>query len=83
MESLYRSKNLKNESPYGHPIYINNSFCKEFSKLNILVMKAKKEGGINRWKIKHGVNFIQMGENGDFYEISHINDLVKHGIVSE
>lgn len=83
IESLYCGKNLKNNSPYSNSVYINNSFCKEFGNLNYLVRMAKKANIINRWKVKHGVTFVRMEENGAFLEISHINDLAKYGISTE
>ena len=83
VESLYCSKNLKGNSPYDNPVFISNSFCKEFGRLNYLVRKAKKDNIINRWKIKHGVTFVKLVEDGELLEISHFNDLVNYGIVTD
>ena len=82
-ESLFCSKNLKGNSPYQNDVYFNNSFCKEFSRSNFLVRKAKRVNVINWWKVNNGVTYIMLVEDGTFLEISHFNDLVLHGIVHE
>ena len=83
VESLYCSKNLKGNSPYDNPVFINNSFCKEFGRLNYLIRKAKKDNIINRWKIKHGVTFVKLVEDGELLEISLFNDFINYGIVAD
>ena len=79
-QGLYSSKNLKGKSPYPNEVYINSSFCKEYGFLNYIVRKAKREGRIHRYKVKKGVTLVQLFENGDFKEITHKNDLLKHNI---
>ena len=79
-QSLYCSKNLKGKSPYPTEVYINSSFCKEYSFLNFVVRKAKQQGHIHRYKVKKGVTLVQLVENGDFKEITHKVDLIKCNI---
>ena len=82
-EGLYCSKNLKGKKLYGEisQIYINHSLCKEYSYLNYCIRKAKKENKIHRYKVRHGVNYIQLEEGDDFVEISHKNDLIDLDII--
>ena len=84
-EGIYCGRNLKNCTLYGgSPVYINHSFCNEFRHLNFLIRKAKGAGKLYRYKVKHGVNFIKVGEDDDdFVEISHKIDLVNLGIIDE
>ena len=60
-ESLYCEKNLKDVEIYGKNsrIYINNSFCDEFKYLTFLIRKAKGKE-IVKWRIKRGINLIQV-----------------------
>ena len=84
-EGIYCGKNLKGIKLYGNDsqVYINSSFCKEYSYFNFVIRKAKAEKKIFRYKIKHGVNLIQVEEDSDFQEISHKNDLIKLGLIKE
>ena len=77
-EGLVCGKNLKNSNLYGNAgVYINTSFCPEFGHLNFLIRKAKADGALFRWKVRNGINFVQVEEEDEFVEISHINDLVE------
>ena len=60
-KAIYSGKNLKGKEIYGTNlrVYINSSFFKEFGFLNFQIRNAKKSGKIFRWKLKHGVNFMQ------------------------
>ena len=80
-KALYSGSKLKDVNMYGNSkIYVNNSFCREFQFFNFLIRKASKAKIINRYKIKHGVMFVQQVIDGDFHKISHKNDLIKLGI---
>ena len=83
--AIYSGKNLKVKELYGtnSGVYINSSLCKEYGFLNFQIRNAKKQGKIFRWKLKHGVNLIQVQEGNGFTEISHKNDLIKLGIINE
>ena len=81
MESLYCGKNLKGKSPYETPVYINNSFCKEYQFLNFLVRRAKREGHVYGFKVKRGITRAQMHVNSELVDITHKKiDLVNLGI---
>ena len=84
-EGLRCGRNLKGKEIFGanSKVYINNSFCREYQYLNYCVRKAKSNNKIFRWKVKHGVNLIQVDDGGDFIEITHKNDLIKLGIIDE
>ena len=62
-------KKLKDVEIYGENsrIYINNSFCDEFKYLNFLIRKAKGKE-IVKWRIKRGINLIQVNEGEAFVE---------------
>ena len=81
-KALYSGNKLKDVNMYGinSKIYVNNSFCREFQLFNFLIRKASKAKIIHRYKIKHGVMFVQQIIDGDFHKISHKNDLIKLGI---
>ena len=81
-EGIYNGKNLKDKKLYGEEsnVYINPSLCKEYQYLNYVIRKAKGENKIFRWRVKHGVNLIQLSQDGDFIEVTHKNDLIEHGI---
>ena len=81
-KNLYCGKNLKDVEIYGENsrIYISNSFCDEFKYLNFLIRKAKDKE-IVKWRIKRGINLIQVSEGEEFVEITHKLDLIKLGIV--
>ena len=80
-EGLVCGKNLKNCELYDSGVYINTSFCPEFGHLNFLIRKSKSDGKLLRWKVRNGINFVQIGEEDDFVEISHINDLMELNLV--
>ena len=61
-------------------IYVNNSFCREFAFINFAIRQAKKKSEICLYKLKHGVNYVQMRVNGRLEQIAHVNDLIKLGI---
>ena len=61
-------------------ILINNSFCPEFKFLNFVIRKATTDKIIHRYKIRNGVTYIQLEENGDFFQIGHVLDLQNKGI---
>ena len=77
--SISKRDNLRETDDYGN-IYINSSLCPEFAFLNFAVRKAKRNKEIFFYKLKNGITFIQMEQNSNFIEISHVNDLVKNGI---
>ena len=77
----YASKNLKDNSPYNNPIYLNPSLCREFSYLNFLVRKAAKGKRVARWKVKKGITLVKISENDPkFHEITHRIVLIDLGI---
>ena len=77
-EGLVCGRNLEGTGIYGtSPVYINTSFCPEFKVLNFLIRKAKTRGEILRWKVRNGVNFIQVAEGGNLVEVVHKNDLIE------
>ena len=77
-EGLVCGRNLKGTDIYGaSPVYINSSFCPEFKFLNFLIRKAKSRGDIFLWKVRNGVNLIQVNEGGKFVEVAHKNDLIE------
>ena len=81
-EGFICGKNLKNSNLYANAgVYVNTSFCPEFGHLNFLIRKSKSNGEIFRWKVRNGINFIQVEEGADFIEISHINDLADLNLV--
>ena len=81
-EALRCGRNLKDTRRYGegNRIYINNSFCPEFKFLNFVIRKATANKSIHRYKIRNGITYIQMEENGDFSQIGHVLDLQNKGI---
>ena len=77
-EALYASKNLKDNSPYNNPIYLNPSLCREFAYLNFPVRKGKR---VARWKVKKGITLVKISENDPkFHEITHRIVLIDLGI---
>ena len=76
-EALYNGINLKGTKRYGekHPVYINDSFCPEFTYLNYCVRKAQKRGAILRYKIRNGVTFAQKSIESKFLLMGHVKDL--------
>ena len=79
-EGIYSGKNLKNTKRYDNPIYINNSFCREFGFLNYAIRKAKGSRIIHSYKVKNGVNHVRMEELSKWVEIGHVADLENLGI---
>ena len=84
-EGLFCGRNLKEANVYGNgtKIYINTSFCGEYRHINYLVRQAKKANRIFRWKVKNGVNHVQLEEGGDFKEIGHKNDLIRLSLIDD
>ena len=68
------------EPPEGYRIFINESLCPEFGYLHFAVRKAKKNYELFAFKVRNGVMSIQKTQNGQFEEISHVNDLERHGL---
>ena len=77
---LRNGKNLKDSNLYENRVYVNNSFCREYSKYGYIIRTLKKERRITGYKVRHGVNQIQLEEKGEFQEISHISDFANHGL---
>ena len=79
---LTSGKNLKGTRLYGenNPIYINNSFCKEFSRYGYLIRKLQKLSLIAGYKVKNGVFFIKQNGTDNFKEVSHISDFEKYNL---
>ena len=81
MEGLFNGKNLKGTKLYGgSPIYINNSFCKEYRHYGFIIRNLKKKELIDGYKIKNGVYHIKPKGRNDFVEISHISDFSKYSL---
>ena len=76
--AMSNRSNLKDTDFYD--TYINQSLCPEFSFLSYAVRKAKKNGEIHFYKLKHGIPHVQIKQNDKFIEISHTNDLLRNGI---
>lgn len=79
---LYHRKALRNHEHYRN-VYINNSFTKEFAMINFYIRNAYKNQTIISYKVKHGINYIQLEEGAEFHAITHRNDLSSYGIVSD
>ena len=77
---LRNGKNLKDSNLYNNRVYVNNSFCREYSKYGYFIRTLKKEHKIVGYKVRHGVHQIQLEEKGEFHEISHVSDFSKHGL---
>ena len=79
---LFNGKNLKGTTLFGDsPIYINNSFCKEFGRFGAIIRKLKRDKRIHAYRIKHGVYNIQLSEaNTALEQIAHISDFEKCGL---
>ena len=80
MEGLINGRNLKGTNLYGTPIYINNSFCREFSYYGYVIRKLKANSLIDGYKIKHGVYYVKTLGNVKYDEVSHINDFSKFNL---
>ena len=46
-----------------------------------MIRQAFKNKEIHRYKVRNGVNHVQVTEDGEFVEIGHANDLKNVGIV--
>ena len=80
-EAVFSGKNLRGSKRYGErKLFINPSFCPEFRFLNWVIRKAKKENLIHRYKIRDGITYVQLEENGVFTQIGHELDLKNLGI---
>ena len=80
-EAVHCGKNLKGTTRYGgSKIFLNYSQCPEFKFLNFACRQAAKSKDIYRYKVKNGVNYILLEEEGDWLEIGHILDLENKGI---
>ena len=80
-EGLFKGKNLKGTKLYGNiPIYINNSFCKEFKFYGYIIRKLKTRAQIDAYKIKNGVYQIKTLGNDNYVEVSHISDFNKYNL---
>ena len=60
--------------------FISMTLTPEFGHLNYLIRQAYKQKRIYRYKIKNGVNHVQLEEEGNFVEIGHAKDLINLGI---
>ena len=81
MQGLYKGKNLKGTKLYGNtPVYINNSFCKEFKFYGYIIRQLKNRSLIDSYKIRNGVYLIKTLGNLDFVEVSHITDFGKYNL---
>ena len=78
-EALRNSHNLKNHPEYGS-IYLNESLWPEFSFIQFVVRKAKKDCKIAKYSIRNGIISIQLVQNGPNIEISHESDLTRNGL---
>ena len=80
-EALICGKNLRDTKRYVNKrIFINDSFCPEFRFLNFAVRKALKSKEIYRYKVRNGINYVQMNDTSGYVEIGHANDLVNINI---
>ena len=77
---LFNGKALRGHENYRQ-VYVNNSFIKEFDYINYQIRQAYRNKKIFSYKTKHGIPFVQFEEEGDFFEISHRNDLLHYEIV--
>ena len=80
--ALVSKKNLAGNKRYGDDtnIYFNDSFTPEFGYLNYIIRKMYKQKRIYRYKVKNGVNHVQLEEGGNFVVIGHAKDLINLGI---
>ena len=70
-KALINGKNLKNSKRYGNgtSIFLNDSFIPEFGYFNYLIRRAYRDKKIFKYKVRNGVNSIQLEKDGDFIEI--------------
>ena len=72
---LVSGKNLKGKNIYNDSnIYINNSFCREFGKYGYFIRRLKDKKQICGYRIRNGVYEIQLAQNDDYVQISHVSD---------
>ena len=79
-EGLRNGKNLKDSKLYDNPIFINNSFCREFSKYGYIIRQLKKTGLIEGYRIINGIYHIKSVGQEKFVEVSHVSDFEKYGL---
>ena len=74
-EGLSKGKNLKGTTLYGNTaIYINNSFCREFSFYGFVIRDLKRKKLIDGYKVISGVYHIKKLGGEKYEEISHSSD---------
>jgi hypothetical protein len=80
--AIVNSSKLKGKDVFenGGKVYVNASLCPEFAFLHYAVRKAKKEGEIHSYKVRHGVMSVCMEDGAELVEISHENDLRRNNI---
>ena len=76
-ELLKNRKHLKNnqDDEYGN-VYINESLCPQFQKLDYACRKLKKAGHMNSTWFFNGKLQYKLTENGDRVYVTHANDLL-------
>ena len=80
-EAVVCGKNLKGTQRYGmSKVFINYSLCPEYKFLNYACRQAARSEQIHRYKVKNGVNYVQVEEDGDWMEIGHVLDMENKGI---
>ena len=52
----------------------------QYKFLNFAIRQAASDRIVHRYKIKNGINYIQMVEGGEWNEIGHVLDLSNKGI---
>ena len=57
---LFNARNLLNSELYQNRIYINNSFCREFSKYGFYIRRLKATGRIAGYRVKNGVYHVKV-----------------------
>ena len=77
---LINSKNLKDAEVYDNNVYINNSFCKEFSRYGFIIRRLKTKKRLFGYRVRHGVYQVQLEQDGEFSEVSHESDFAKYGL---
>ena len=72
-------RNLKDKNLYGQGknVYINTSFCDTYRHLNFLICGLKGKKLINHYKVRKGINLVQIKDQEDYHEIEHLNDLIR------
>ena len=81
---MVNSLKLEGTSIYNNkPIYINNSFCKEYSRYGYYCRRLKNSSLIEGYKVKNGVFQIKPLGSEEFVEISHVSDFLKYNLIVE